>query len=634
MLYSLAIEPLLHQIRAKLHGICLPNCKDNLILSAYADDVIVMISRQGDIRTLLKLLSAFRGVSSASVNWRKSEALLLGKWIEGKPELPEGLVWGTSGLKYLGVFLGDDLTVQKNWEGVIEKIKGRLEKWKCLSPKMSYRGRILIVNNLVASSLWHKFACVDPPIHLVAKIQATLIDFFWDKLHWVPQSVLFLPKEEGGQGLIHLQSRMATFRLQRIQRLLVGSVDFKWCAVAYVILHKLENLGLDKTLFLLDPTKLNISGLSVFYRNLFKVWSLFVFKQTEDPQSLYWLLEEPLVRGARLDLSANGLFPGLNKALVDNKVVTLGQLLETAGLDFKNEAIAQRLGFRSTRLVAQLLLKWRAALKPTEWSLLSSFRDGLSRPNPTDSFPHLFFSVNVEGFAGIFLETVESVYVDFLSCIGKTLYKYCVICFNRKMLDGKIDTPWRDFFKLDADRRPQWRALYKPPLIKRGGDLQWRILHGAIVVNSFISVINPEIGDKCPFCNERETIFHAFVKCARLEPLFLLLGNIFASCSETFSLDVFILGFKYVRKRRFCCQLLNFAIGQAKLAVYMSRKKKIEHNLEQNIIAVFSNMVQTRILTDFNYYKHMDDLDTFENIWCCNGALCCLLEADVVFTFM
>ncbi len=77
-------------------------------------------------------------------------------------------------------------------------------------------------------------------------------------------------------------------------------------------------------------------------------------------------------------------------------------------------------------------------------------------------------------------------------------------------------------------------------------------------VNSFISVINPEIGDKCPFCNERETIFHAFVKCARLEPLFLLLGNIFASCSETFSLDVFILGFKYVRKRRFSCQVVEF----------------------------------------------------------------------------
>lgn len=89
--------------------------------------------------------------------------------------------------------------------------------------------------------------------------------------------MLFLSEEEGGQGLIHLQSRVATFRLQFIQKLLIGSVEFRWCAVAYVILRNLENLGLDKTLFLLDPTKLNNSGLPAFYRNLFKVWGLFVF---------------------------------------------------------------------------------------------------------------------------------------------------------------------------------------------------------------------------------------------------------------------------------------------------------------------------------------------------------------------
>lgn len=635
MLYSLAIEPLLQRIRTKLHGICVPNCKENLILSAYADDVIIMISRQSDIEVLLKLLSAFKKVSSASINWRKSETVLLGKWAEGKPQLPEGLVWGTSGFKYLGVFVGDDFTIQKNWDGVIEKIKGRLDKWRYLSSKISYRGRILIVNNLVASSLWHKLACMDPPSQLLAKIQAILVDFFWDKLHWVPQSVLYMPKEEGGQGLIHLQSRIATFRLQRIQRLLLGSVDFKWCAVAYVILHKVENLGMDKTLFLLDPMKLNTTSLPVFYKNVFKVWSLFVFNQAEDPQSLYWLMEEPLVRGARLDIATNGLFPGLNKTLADNKVINLGQLLELTGLDFKNdEAVAQRLGFRSTRLVAQLLLKWQAALKPKERTLLSNFRDGLSRPNPTDPFPQLFVSVNVEGFSGFFLETAASLYMEFLSCTGKILYKYCVIVFNKKMLDRRIDTPWRDFFKLDANRKPEWRALYKPPLIKRTGDLQWRILHGSIAVNSFISVMNPEIGDECPFCIERETIFHAFVNCARLETLFVLLRNVFTRFNEKFSLEVFILGFKYVRKNRFSCQLLNFVLGQAKLAVYISRRKKVEHNLDLNIVVLFSNMLQARILADFNYYKYMDDLDTFENIWCCKSALCCLVETDVFFTFV
>ncbi|KAK3538914.1 hypothetical protein QTP86_022745 [Hemibagrus guttatus] len=85
---------------------------------------------------------------------------------------------------------------------------------KRLVPKMSYRGRTLVINNLAASSLWHKLACVDPPPNLLANIQAQLVDFFWGGLHWIPQSVLHLPKEEGGQGVVPLSSRAAAFRLQ------------------------------------------------------------------------------------------------------------------------------------------------------------------------------------------------------------------------------------------------------------------------------------------------------------------------------------------------------------------------------------------------------------------------------------
>ncbi|KAK3548302.1 hypothetical protein QTP70_009570 [Hemibagrus guttatus] len=97
---------------------------------------------------------------------------------------------------------------------------------------MSYRGRTLVINNLAASSLWHKLACVDPPPNLLANIQAQLVDFFWDGLHWIPQSVLHLPKEEGGQGLVQLSSRAAAFRLQFIQRLLTGPRDLVWRAAA------------------------------------------------------------------------------------------------------------------------------------------------------------------------------------------------------------------------------------------------------------------------------------------------------------------------------------------------------------------------------------------------------------------
>lgn len=40
--------------------------------------------------------------------------------------------------------------------------------------------------------------------------------------------------------------------------------------------------------------------------------------------------------------------------------------------------------------------------------------------------------------------------------------------------------------------------------VEKSGDLQWRILHGAVAVNAFISVINPSVNDKCVFCGLRE----------------------------------------------------------------------------------------------------------------------------------
>jgi len=90
-------------------------------------------------------------------------------------------------------------------------MKGRLDKWKFILPNVSYRGRTLIINNLVASSFWHRLACVYPSPQFLVEVQTALVNFFWDKLQWVPQSVLYLPKDEGRQGLIHLQSRMAAF---------------------------------------------------------------------------------------------------------------------------------------------------------------------------------------------------------------------------------------------------------------------------------------------------------------------------------------------------------------------------------------------------------------------------------------
>lgn len=142
------------------------------------------------------------------------------------------------------------------------------------------------------------------------------------------------------------------------------------------------------------------------------------------------------------------------------------------------------------------------------------------------------------------------------------MYKACVLVFNKKFLNNKIDTPWRSFLKID-DVKPEWRVLYKPPLVKRVGDIQWRVLHGAIAVNAFVSILNPEVSSEFLFCFIRETVFHAFMQCSRLNHLFMILRSLFGSFNETFSMESFVLGAKYAKKKTLCLSITEFYLGSS-----------------------------------------------------------------------
>ena len=68
----------------------------------------------------------------------------------------------------------------------------------------------------------------------------------------------------------------------------------------------------------------------------------------------------------------------------------------------------------------------------------------------------------------------------------------------------------------ETGSRPERRALYKPPLAKRVGDLQWKIVHGAIAVKDFITVLNPKVGQECPFLL-KERLFSCFPVLCKIE---------------------------------------------------------------------------------------------------------------------
>lgn len=257
---------------------------------------------------------------------------------------------------------------------------------------MSYKGQILIINNLVASALWHHLACIDPPFDVLSTIQSILIDFFWDTLidffltlgaekHVVP----IKGRRRFGSNAFAEQNGYFSSPVYTKTFNVPCRDKLGGCCLCNSSKHRRPRFG--QSFVWLDPQRLKLCDCPVFYRNLFQVWSLFSTTKESSALSLFWLLQEPLVLGSRLDLSHGMSFAISESSLRNVKVTTIGQLLEIAGPGFNNvTATAERLGLKSCRIVAKALEYWRLALTEEEKVLLAQCSQGFANPDYKDPF--------------------------------------------------------------------------------------------------------------------------------------------------------------------------------------------------------------------------------------------------------
>uniref|UniRef100_A0AAV2IV26 Reverse transcriptase domain-containing protein n=1 Tax=Knipowitschia caucasica TaxID=637954 RepID=A0AAV2IV26_KNICA len=191
-----------------------------------------------------------------------------------------------------------------------------------------------------------------------------------------------------------------------------------------------------------------------------------------------------------------------------------------------------------------------------------------------DRVEHQFLwqTMTAFGFSPGFIAHIRTVYCDIMSVLK---------ALNHQRLCDRADTVWRSH--LGTAFSPAWGALYKPPLTKKQGDLQWRLLHGAIAVNAFVCRVNRAVGEGCPFCGERETVFHCF--------------------------------WEYSSRSRRRGRLLSFLVGQAKMAVYVSRRRMVQDQGEISPRALLVRMVQARLRLEFGLYRINGDQEGFEERW-------------------
>ncbi|CAM2117180.1 unnamed protein product [Caretta caretta] len=135
-LYALAIEPFLRLLRQRL---VLREPELQLVLSAYADDVLLVVQDPDDLVQVEACQAVYSATSSAPVNWVKSSGLVVrDRWqASSLPPVLQAIRWSAGPLLYLSVYLSaKHPSPQENWQDLEARqasvFLGTLDPHECL----------------------------------------------------------------------------------------------------------------------------------------------------------------------------------------------------------------------------------------------------------------------------------------------------------------------------------------------------------------------------------------------------------------------------------------------------------------------------------------------------------------------
>ena len=196
----------------------MPNTKNQIKISQYADDSNFFLKDQESINHVLKYFEKLKEVTGTTINLEKTIALPinndnvtnLSKEITTKEQFET--------IKILGIYFNEDLQhVNKiNWENILEEMEKHIN---ILSTRiLSLYGKTKLINTLIlskASFLSNVFPIDTKITHNVHKKN---FKYIWNNKEQEPiaRKTIFLNKKLGGSNLLEPQARNIAMRIKHL----------------------------------------------------------------------------------------------------------------------------------------------------------------------------------------------------------------------------------------------------------------------------------------------------------------------------------------------------------------------------------------------------------------------------------
>ena len=239
IIFNLALEPLLQMILQdqNITGMTPPDPFTQLQppqpnhaifkLSAYADDLLVIVRTPREYRRLISHIDTYGAASNAKLNLNKTQVLSL----SGNPV---DIVWestftrnhiteifdrtSTTPLQYLGFPIIQSKVQSALFENnILNSLDTALQPH--FKRGLSYKGKATVINSLNLSKFWHSLRHFNPSKQFFQKMISKLSAFMNDiqdtaKLRTVSWDLMTRPLAEGGLGVIDPRSQHLALQLR------------------------------------------------------------------------------------------------------------------------------------------------------------------------------------------------------------------------------------------------------------------------------------------------------------------------------------------------------------------------------------------------------------------------------------
>ena len=310
-LYVLTAESMAINIRSNpgIHGVKPPGSENEVKLSQFADDTTLLLTDEQSIAETFGVFNRYEPASGAKINKSKCKGLWSGDFSNRTDQLYD-FAWYNdySPDKILGQFLGNVDCSLLNWNAKISKINNIIAAWR--QRDLSYKGKALIINSLLTSTLGYNVTSLSVPSWVITQIEQSVYNFFWGDRHpFVNRDILALSLKEGAFNIPRLETKVQAFRLNTLSKLLSGE-DAHWKSFTAYFLC-ISNMDFGKLSLVLEyPLQRIDRNIPAFHKELLFAWVKHepCCLRTNAPTMATDILNEPLFLNRHITLHGELLF--------------------------------------------------------------------------------------------------------------------------------------------------------------------------------------------------------------------------------------------------------------------------------------------------------------------------------------